>query len=59
MVCHLQTLSLSYQQVVIVVTNHFDENMGDMFLGADETGQGHAAKVDQVHHFYFSAPESR
>ncbi|KAF8430923.1 hypothetical protein L210DRAFT_933603 [Boletus edulis BED1] len=34
-------------QVVVVVTNHTDEDSGDMFLGPDETGKGHAATVDQ------------
>ena len=45
---HLKTLTLSYQQVVVVVTNHTDEDTGNMFLGPDETGKGHAAAVDQV-----------
>lgn len=45
---HLKTLSLSYQHVLVVVTNHTDEDTGDMFLGADEMGKGHAAEVDQV-----------
>jgi hypothetical protein len=44
----LKTISSSYQQVVIVVTNHTDEDTGDMFLGADEMGKGHATEVDQV-----------
>jgi hypothetical protein len=44
----LKTISSSYQQVVIVVTNHTDEDTRDMFLGADEMGKGHAAEVDQV-----------
>ncbi|KAH0827762.1 hypothetical protein J3R83DRAFT_3373 [Lanmaoa asiatica] len=43
----LKTLSLFYQQVIFVVTNHTDEDTGEMFLGADETGKGHAAEVDK------------
>ena len=45
---HLKTISSSYQQVVIMVTNHTDEDTRDMFLGTDEMGKGHAAKVNQV-----------
>jgi len=45
---YLKTLSPSYQQVVAVLMNHADEDTGDMFLGADETGQGHATEVNQV-----------
>ncbi|KAN0079966.1 hypothetical protein V8E55_009532 [Tylopilus felleus] len=41
------TLLPSYQQVVIVVMNHTDEDMGDMFVGVDETGKGHSAEVNQ------------
>ena len=44
----LKSISSSYQEVVIVVMNHTDEDTGDMFLDADETGKGHAAEVDQV-----------
>ncbi|KAI9464692.1 hypothetical protein HD554DRAFT_2040649 [Boletus coccyginus] len=46
--CHLKTLTLSYQQVVAVVTNHTDEATSDIFLGTNKTGKGHTAEVDQV-----------
>ena len=34
--------------MVVIVTNHNDEDMGDMFVGVDETGKGHSAEVNQV-----------
>ena len=47
-------LTEDYVHIIIVVTDHTNENTGDLFIGPDETGCMVSAVVDEVSTFVFS-----
>jgi len=49
-------LTEDYVHVIVMVTDHTDENTGDLFIGPDETGCMASAVVNEVSTFFFSLP---
>ena len=50
--CHAESLmsncKVEYEHVVWVLTDHSDEDTGDLFIGPDEAGVVVSASIDQV-----------
>jgi len=44
----MQELKMEYDHVVLILTDHSDEDTGDLFIGPDESGVVTAAPVDSV-----------
>ena len=44
----MQELKMEYNHVVLILTDHSDEDTGDLFIGPDESGVVTAAPVDSV-----------
>jgi len=49
-------LTEDYVHVIVVVMDHTDKNIGDLFISPDETGCMASAVVDEVSTFFFSLP---
>jgi len=50
--CHatysIEGLRQDYEYVLIILTDHSDEDRGDLFVGADGSGCSVAARIDNV-----------
>jgi hypothetical protein len=51
--CSSNNITHDYEHVVVVVTNHSDDDSGDLFLGNDRKGKPIAASVQDVRLFPF------